>query len=1041
MAESLEDLSSDFTSKQLLLHPGEVQHNPIKALGVQLDGEHLSSSIAPDRLHRVRQGLRCILRRGRCTGRVLEILVGHCTYCGLMNRCLLSVFHNVYKFIKSNYWTATPLWQSVAAELRAFAGLMPLLHAEWRRPWNPVVSVSDASEEGYGVCGALFNSQAVASIGRVCERERFRRVGTHSARESALTSAGFVRSEVTGQWLDGALEDAEYLRASGWDLNAQFPEVPKSMMDPANWTTVRQGPWKRKEHIVHLEALALVKSFEFIAQDLSTGNSRQLLLVDSMSAALAFDRCRSKNFKMLRRIRRFCSFALARNISFSVRWVPSELNPADDPSRDQSKFVGVCPSSFLSLVHPAPVHGAQTCISAVAASDRSQSKAEKPGARGRRSYADKVEQADKDVENPRLGCSADEVAYVPEPSFGCPWQLPHADQAQCQDGSRIRRFQQLFRTSEGQHSDKAVATSEQGSPAKVPRRDVQFSLSGADPLGEEGHWGQSCEVLQPGVCESPEVCCLQADVYGSSSLGPSAEQLLQPSFSPRVPWTPWRQDHGGGDASSSRVWSSGFLEAPSCLALPQGVASPSPWGVKACLSPCSMGSHLLRDAEERSTADGLVHNDRSVLLQPPWRAAEVSGLRPGEAFPYNHRTLGFAAESGRETREIQGGRVRRQCPSRFPLPETMGSSLDEAVDQSSQRAAVVELRLWPLLPGLPADHGVHEPRHDAIPDAPQRSLHRSVKKRQIVGGGAEKRPLEKPQERGQVREECEACSKFPSSTQSPATPLPGRRKTTRGCDVGHGAASSAALAPKGLKGQYVADFFAGVGGVAKACRRLGFAAKEWEISRGSQFDLTSRGVQKKIKKDINARLVIAAMLAPPCGTFSVARDRTTVIRSKDFPWGLPADLLSPKDYVKVQTGNSCFQAALRIIHWLDQHRIPWILENPATSKCWYLPPLQKLEQSPHVVCVLTDFCQYGCAWRKRTKLMCGNLDSQDVHRLQRLCTGRGLCSRTSKRHFQLTGSNRQGIPWTRVAQPYPQGLNKDLAFSLTSPSHYNPPLW
>ena len=61
------DLCEDFTSKQLLLHPGEVQWNPIKALGIRLDGQRLSSSIAPDRLHRVRQGLRCVLHRGRCT--------------------------------------------------------------------------------------------------------------------------------------------------------------------------------------------------------------------------------------------------------------------------------------------------------------------------------------------------------------------------------------------------------------------------------------------------------------------------------------------------------------------------------------------------------------------------------------------------------------------------------------------------------------------------------------------------------------------------------------------------------------------------------------------------------------------------------------------------------------------------------------------------------------------------------------------------------------------------------------------------------------
>ena len=59
-----------------------------------------------------------------------------------------------------------------------------------------------------------------------------------------------------------------------------------------------------------------------------------------MSAALAFD-SRSKNFRMLRSIRRFRAFSLAHNIAFSVRWVLFELNPAHKPSRDQSSVVAM----------------------------------------------------------------------------------------------------------------------------------------------------------------------------------------------------------------------------------------------------------------------------------------------------------------------------------------------------------------------------------------------------------------------------------------------------------------------------------------------------------------------------------------------------------------------------------------------------------------------------------------------------------------------------------------------------------------------------
>eukprot|EP00438_Fugacium_kawagutii_P024261 Skav223122 [mRNA] locus=scaffold419:830256:833692:- [translate_table: standard] len=240
--QGLDDLSKDFTDKRLLLHPGEVQHSCIKALGVELDGVSLSSHTSPARLHRVRQGLRCVLRRKRCTGRVLEILVGHCTYVGLLNRCSLSVFHSVYKFIKSHYNHSTPLWASVQAELRAFCGLLPLLKADWLRPWCEQVTVSDASEEGYGVCCSSWKSSAVAQVGRCPERERFKRLGPHSARESALTSAGFVKDEVSGQWADGLLDDGAYLEASGWCLNANFPEVPRDRLDSSQWKVVRQDP-------------------------------------------------------------------------------------------------------------------------------------------------------------------------------------------------------------------------------------------------------------------------------------------------------------------------------------------------------------------------------------------------------------------------------------------------------------------------------------------------------------------------------------------------------------------------------------------------------------------------------------------------------------------------------------------------------------------------------------------------------------------------------------------------------------------------------
>ena len=127
VATGLAELTEPFNQKGLLLHAGEVGHDNIQTLGVSLDGANLTTSLTPERFHRVRQGVRGLLHRGRCSGKMLEIVVGHCTYCGLLHRGALSVFHAVYKFIQRHYSDTVKLWPSVKVELRVFAGLMPFL--------------------------------------------------------------------------------------------------------------------------------------------------------------------------------------------------------------------------------------------------------------------------------------------------------------------------------------------------------------------------------------------------------------------------------------------------------------------------------------------------------------------------------------------------------------------------------------------------------------------------------------------------------------------------------------------------------------------------------------------------------------------------------------------------------------------------------------------------------------------------------------------------------------------------------------------------
>ena len=360
--QGLVELEETFTKQGLLLHPGEIQSSRVKALRVNLDGSKLCTRLTPERFHRVRQGIRGLLRRRRVSGRTVEIVLGHATFCALANRRLLSIFHSVYKFIRKSYSSPIPLWPSACDELRAFAGLMVFLQSDWCRPWNELVTSTDASEQGYGLCTSWWPREVVASIGRVSERSRFKRTGGHSARESALGSAGFIQNPDSGQWGLPEEDVDEYMDKAGWSFDSSFEEVPAELLHKSQWEPKSWGRWKRAENILILEARALLGAVRRVCGSKFGLGHRQLCLVDNLSLALCFERCRSQNFKVLRVLRQACAYQLVCNTSVAVRWIPSELNSADGPSRaddpaSSKNLSGVIPRSLGPGCRPSRRHG------------------------------------------------------------------------------------------------------------------------------------------------------------------------------------------------------------------------------------------------------------------------------------------------------------------------------------------------------------------------------------------------------------------------------------------------------------------------------------------------------------------------------------------------------------------------------------------------------------------------------------------------------------------------------------------------------------
>ena len=148
-----------------------------------------------------------------------------------------------------------------------------------------------------------------------------------------------------------------------------------------------------------------------------------------------------------------------------------------------------------------------------------------------------------------------------------------------------------------------------------------------------------------------------------------------------------------------------------------------------------------------------------------------------------------------------------------------------------------------------------------------------------------------------------------------------------------------------------------------------------------------------------------------------------------FRGGLPG--LCKRLAEQVKQGNVLVKCSLRIFRLAIVLGIPVILENPATSRLFLVPEVRRLLASSKASLVITDQCQHGTSWRKPTGFLTAGIRH---HLLEPLSVRRHghqqLCSRTGRKHIQLSGTAPSGMCWTRIAQVYPHSLCKKIAKSL-----------
>ena len=342
-----------------VVHEEETSHDSIKILGWEF--KHTRMKPKSSRVWRVRLAMQQLLKTGVASGRQLEKVLGHANFIALGRREALSIFGETYTFIQRHYHVPHRLWRSVRRELQVWVGVSPLIWRDLALPWSSEVLAVDASTWGLGATSTTeFEPAELQQLGKFSERWRFDSVEFKHPRASAFGLD--VNS-------DGNEADVQQWAASSVEASSVGDRVPIHVVEQKQsdevfqqtpfsavqkeWHVCGRFCWKRAEPIPVLEGRAALFAVKHKLRSADGFHRRHLFLSDSISAVCSIDKGRGGSFKMRRVTQQLGALFMVSGSTGHFRWVPSEWNPADGPSRG---------SRFPSMPHGFPSDGGVPCF-------------------------------------------------------------------------------------------------------------------------------------------------------------------------------------------------------------------------------------------------------------------------------------------------------------------------------------------------------------------------------------------------------------------------------------------------------------------------------------------------------------------------------------------------------------------------------------------------------------------------------------------------------------------------------------------------------
>ena len=987
--ELAEEIGVKLNERGLPTHEVEAGKG-IETLGWLFSASHPTVTVTQKRLWKLRLGTKELLKVGKASGKTIEKLVGHYTFAGLLQRGFLSCFQATYVFIRKHYETEVPLWPEVSRELFWAASLICLVRRDLSSPWSTRVHATDASTWGRGIVSTQRNVDDIKALGRRCDRWRF----------TVEEEKNVLRNEFT--------EVADAIDAETLEIKPEAQldqvgigdtlEVPLNFIGE-DWGKVDGSAWDRQEAIPILEGRCIVWLLQHLARSQKNLNKKHLVLSDSMSVVLALSKGRSSAGAMNRICRQVAALELATGMHVHTRWLPSELNPADLPSRAQA----IGDFSLEEGLNKFRENHAEA--------------ARKGRSRGWRTSALQFHQGWCRNEVGTWSLRREEFGRSP-PGDGAGTGGRQSDCHETTKSSRASSPAWKQSRSNGHGQEDLPGTSfsgcSQGKELREVLPDVQALVSGERPQAQEaGGTGSRSGQL-------PQLHVLRGQGPGGWHHSGCGSEVLQ-------------GEHQQGDDSPE---DHGSIER-----VPE-VGTGSRKGA----SPVA---HAMRDRErhvgELQRRGFVVADDLGNMCQARGdHEAEEGGLGATESgmsslggdpqcipCPRHQKEAGRHGPRHQEASEVhvKGWGVRRSHPDRPTVPEGLRDLGAKLCLQAQARGVALHLRHAQgngevqQNPGEAQLCDFGDQLH--VPDPSRQCVIRCADRTEKPQRDPKARPVDDPK----VGEKVHQRRKSVADLRQPEHGTEGRSILLR------------TLACKDFRrwkevkphfNQIGLELFSGCGHFSRAVRRR--LKKVWcaevDILHGPQFDMTLPRYQRHVIELLVSGEVAYVWLGTPCNSWSRARRNDgkgpgPLRDDNDFLLGLPG--LSDKDQQKVQIGNILMKFTAKIFRICLQRGIPVALENPHTSRLWLTSPIKHLLQHRHVSWGYTDFCQDGMPFRKRTRLMWANVD---LRYALRPCQGpRGVCSRTGERHQQLLGT-QGGQFLTLLAQPYPHALCRRLAVAF-----------